>query len=328
VAMFWVFVLAVSILFYVLLDGFDLGVGILFGFTLNEQRRREMLAAVAPLWDGNETWLIVAGVVLWGAFPVVYATLFSAFYLPLLVMLAGLILRGVAFEFRYKTERLRWIWDLSFAGGSFVAAFIQGLMVGALVEGLPISDGQYAGGEFGWLSPFSLLCGVGLCLGYTLLGACWLVRKCADEVRDAAYRVIPPLSISLLVFLIVVFGYALVENLRIMSRWLERPYLFVFPAIGIVAAIVLAASVRQRRDGLPYYMVVLIFAAAFGTLAISFWPYMIPFTITIEDAAAPHSSLAFMFWGEGLFVFPLMLVYTAVSYTVFRGKVRPASVNY
>jgi cytochrome bd ubiquinol oxidase subunit II len=328
VAMFWVGVLAVSILFYVLLDGFDLGVGILFGFTLNEQRRREMLAAVAPLWDGNETWLIVAGVVLWGAFPVVYATLFSAFYLPLLVMLAGLILRGVAFEFRYKTERFRWIWDLSFAGGSFVAAFIQGLMVGALVEGLPISDGQYAGGEFGWLSPFSLLCGAGLCLGYTLLGACWLVRKCTDEVRDAAYRLIPALSIGLLVFLVVVFAYALAENLRIMSRWLERPYLFVFPAIAIVAAIVLAASVRQRRDGLPYYMVVLIFAAAFGTLAISFWPYMIPFTITIEDAAAPHSSLAFMFWGEGLFIFPLMLVYTAVSYIVFRGKVRPASVNY
>jgi cytochrome bd ubiquinol oxidase subunit II len=328
VAMFWVFVLAVSILFYVLLDGFDLGVGILFGFTLNERRRREMLAAVAPLWDGNETWLIVAGVVLWGAFPVVYATLFSAFYLPLLVMLAGLILRGVAFGFRYKTERLRWIWDLSFAGGSFVAAFIQGLMVGALVEGLPISNGQYAGGEFGWLSPFSLLCGVGLCLGYSLLGACWLVRKCVDEVRDAAYRLIPPLSISLLVFLIAVFAYALVENLRIMSRWLERPYLFVFPTIGIVAAIVLAVSVRHRRDGLPYYMVVLIFVAAFGTLAISFWPYMIPFTITIEDAAAPHSSLAFMFWGEGLFVFPLLLVYTAVSYTVFRGKVRPASADY
>jgi cytochrome d ubiquinol oxidase subunit II len=328
VAIFWVCVLAVSILFYVLLDGFDLGVGILFGFTRNEQRRREMLAAVAPLWDGNETWLIVAGVVLWGAFPVVYATLFSAFYLPLLVMLAGLILRGVAFEFRYKTERFRWIWDLSFAGGSFVAAFIQGLMVGALVEGLPISDGQYAGGEFGWLSPFSLLCGVGLCLGYTLLGACWLVRKCTDEVRAAAYRLIPFLSIGLLVFLVVVFAYALAENLRIMSRWLERPYLFVFPAIAIVAAIVLAASVRQRRDGLPYYMVVLIFAAAFGTLAISFWPYMVPFTITIEDAAAPHSSLAFMFWGEGLFIFPLMLVYTAVSYTVFRDKVRPASVDY
>ena len=326
--MFWVGVLAISILFYVLLDGFDLGVGILFGFATNEPSRRQMQAAVAPLWDGNETWLVVAGVVLWGAFPVVYATLFSAFYLPLLLMLAGLILRGVAFEFRNKTERLRWLWDASFAGGSLVAAFIQGLMVGALVEGLPISNGQYAGGEFGWLSPFSVLCGIGLCLGYTLLGACWLVRKCTGEVRDRAYRLIPWLSIGLLVFLILVFAYALVENLRITSRWLERPYLFVFPAIGIVAAIVLAASVRQRRDGPPYYMVVLIFASAFGTLAISFWPYIIPFTITIEEAAAPHSSLAFMFWGEGLFVFPLMLVYTAVSYSVFRGKVGPASADY
>ncbi len=326
--MFWVGVLAISILFYVLLDGFDLGVGILFGFATSEPSRREMQAAVAPLWDGNETWLVVAGVVLWGAFPVVYATLFSAFYLPLLLMLAGLILRGVAFEFRNKTERLRWLWDASFAGGSLVAAFIQGLMVGALVEGLPISNGQYAGGEFGWLSPFSVLCGIGLCLGYTLLGACWLVRKCTGEVRDRAYRLIPWLSIGLLVFLILVFAYALVENLRITSRWLERPYLFVFPAIGIVAAIVLAASVRQRRDGPPYYMVVLIFASAFGTLAISFWPYIIPFTITIEEAAAPHSSLAFMFWGEGLFVFPLMLVYTAVSYSVFRGKVGPASADY
>jgi cytochrome bd ubiquinol oxidase subunit II len=325
---FWVFVLAVSVLFYVLLDGFDLGIGILFGFTRSEQRRRVMLAAVAPMWDGNETWLVVAGVVLWGAFPIVYATLFSAFYLPLLVMLSGLILRGVAFEFRYKTERLRWIWDVSFAGGSFVAAFIQGLMVGALVEGLPISNGQYVGGEFGWFSPFPLMCGAGLCLGYTLLGACWLVRKSEGDVRDAAYRLIPYLAIGLLAFLIVVFAYALVENLRVISRWLERPYLFIFPAMGVVAAIELAASVRQRRDGPPFYMVALIFVAAFGTLAISFWPYMIPFTITISDAAAPHSSLAFMFWGEGLFVFPLMLVYTAIAYSVFRGKVRSASGTY
>src|ERR1700735_5081506 len=142
---FWVFVLGLSILLYVLLDGFDLGIGILFGLTRDGARRRGMISAVAPVWDGNETWLVVTGVVLWGAFPIVYATLFSAFYLPLLVMLAGLILRGVAFEFRNKTEHMRWIWDLSFAGGSFVAAFAQGLMVGALVEGLPISDGQYAG---------------------------------------------------------------------------------------------------------------------------------------------------------------------------------------
>jgi len=328
VVMFWVAILAVSILLYVLLDGFDLGIGILFGLTRDETRRRAMMSAVAPIWDGNETWLVVAGVVLWGAFPVVYATLFSAFYLPLLLMLAGLILRGVAFEYRYKTERMRWIWDAGFAGGSLVAAFIQGLTVGALVEGLPISNGNYIGGEFGWLSPFAVLCGIGLCLGYALLGACWLVKKGEGDVRDAAYRLIPNLAVGVLAFLVVVFAYALVENLRVMSRWIERPYLLVFPAIGVIAALVAAANVRHRRDGVPFYMVALIFVAAFGTLAISFWPYMIPFSITVEEAASPHSTLAFMFWGAGVFVFPLMLIYTVVSYTVFRGKVKPTAGHY
>jgi cytochrome d ubiquinol oxidase subunit II len=328
VVMFWVAILAISILLYVLLDGFDLGVGILFGLTGDETRRRAMMSAVAPIWDGNETWLVVAGVVLWGAFPVVYATLLSAFYLPLVLMLAGLILRGVAFEYRSKTERLRWIWDFGFAGGSLLAAFMQGLTVGALVEELPVTNGQYTGGEFGWFSRFAVLCGIGLCFGYALLGACWLVRKCEGDVRGAAYRLIPFLAVVLLVFLVVVFSYALAENLRVVHRWLERPYLFVFPAIGVIAALVAAESVRRRRDGVPYYMVALIFAAAFGTLAISFWPYMIPFSITINEAAAPHSSLAFMFWGEGLFVFPLMLLYTVISYTVFRGKVRPTADHY
>jgi cytochrome bd ubiquinol oxidase subunit II len=324
--LFWVFVLVIATLLYVLLDGFDLGVGIIFGLTRNEARRQMMLSAVAPVWDGNETWLVVTAVVLWGAFPVVYATLLSAFYLPLLVMLAGLILRGVAFEFRYKTERLRWVWDAGFAGGSLAAAFIQGMTVGALVEGLPIANGQYAGGDFGWLSPFALMCGAGLTLGYALLGAGWLVRKCDGAVRDAAYRLIPALALGLLAFLIAVFTYALGENLQVMGRWLERPYLFVFPAIGALAAIRLALSIQRRDDRRPFTMVALIFAAAFGTLAISFWPYMIPFSITVADA--PHASLAFMFWGEGLFFFPLMLVYAAISYRVFRGKISPTSGHY
>jgi cytochrome bd ubiquinol oxidase subunit II len=319
--MFWVTLLAVSILIYVLLDGFDLGVGMLFGVASDEARRHAMMSAVAPVWDGNETWLVVSGVILWGAFPVVYSILMSAFYLPVLLMLAGLILRGVAFEFRYRAERQRWIWSASFAGGSLVAAFTQGLMVGALVQGLPISDGRYVGGEFGWFSPFAVLCGIGLCVGYALLGACWLVRKCEDAVRDDAYRLIPYLSAALLVFLIVVLVYALADNFRVMTRWLDRPFLFVFPAAGMLAAITLGASIQRRQDALPFLMVAIIFATAFGTLAISFWPYIVPFSITVEQAAAPHSSLAFMFWGAGLFVFPLMLLYTAISLTVFRGKV-------
>jgi len=325
--MFWVSLLTISILLYVLLDGFDLGIGILFGLTRDEARRHAMWGAVAPIWDGNETWLVVTAVILWGAFPAVYAMLLPAFYLPLAVMLSGLILRGVAFEFRYKASRMRWIWDLSFFGGSLVATFVQGMTVGALVEGLPITNGQYTGGAFGWFSPFAALCGVGLCFGYALLGACWLVRKCDGDVKNAAYRQVPYLSIGLLVFLVIVFSFALAENLQIMYRWIERPYLFIFPAIAALAAIVLAVSVQRHRDGLPFYMVALIFLSAFGTLAISFWPYMIPFVITVDDAAAPHSSLAFMFWGEGIFVFPLMLIYTAISYRVFRGKVSEMPVH-
>ena len=281
--MFWIAVLIISTLLYVLLDGFDLGVGILFGLTRHETRRAAMMSAVSPIWDGNETWLVVAGVVLWGAFPIVYATLFSALYLPLLLlMLAGLILRGVAFEYRHKTERMRWVWDAAFAGGSLVATFIQGLMVGALVEGLPITNGQYTGGEFGWFSPFAVLCGIGLCLGYSLLGTCWLVNKCEGEVRDAAYRLIPTLAIGLLVFLIVVFAYALAENLRVLRDGSSDRLCFVFPALGVVAAIVAVRSVRHRRDEVPFAMVALIFAGAFATLALSFWPYMIPFSITIK----------------------------------------------
>src|ERR1700694_2502612 len=189
--MFWISLLAISILLYVLLDGADLGIGMLFGLTQGEANRRVMLKAISPIWDGNETWLVVSGVILWGAFPLVYATLLSAFYLPLFLMLAGLILRGVAFEFRDKTQRLRWIWDFSFAGGSLIATFMQGMTVGALVEGLQFTNGEYSGGEVGWLTPFAALCGIGLCLGYALFGACWLVGKREAEVREMAHRQIP-----------------------------------------------------------------------------------------------------------------------------------------
>jgi cytochrome bd ubiquinol oxidase subunit II len=325
--MFWVMLLATSILLYVLLDGVDLGVGTLFGLANGEVRRGAMLSAVAPIWDGNETWLVVTAVILWGAFPVVYATLLSAFYLPLIVMLLGLILRGVAFEFRYKTQRMRWIWDLSFATGSLIATFIQGMTVGALVEGLQVTSGQYSGGDFGWLTPFAVLCGIGLCLGYALLGACWLAKKCDAEVRDVAHRQIPVLAVGVLGFLVLVFAYALAEHLPILHRWIDRPYLFLFPAIGAVASIVLALSILRHNDHWPFYMVAMIFVSAFATLALSFWPYMIPFVVTIDEAAAPQSSLEFMFWG-GVIVFPLMLLYTLISYSVFRGKVRTTAGHY
>jgi cytochrome bd ubiquinol oxidase subunit II len=326
--MFWVVLLATSILIYLLLDGFDLGVGILFLLPNSEARRRAMQGAIAPFWDGNETWLVVTGVILWGAFPLVYATVLSAFYLPVIFMLLGLILRGVSFEFRGKAHQSRWIWNLCFGGGSLVASFMQGVMVGALVRGLPIVNGEYIGGVLSWLSPFSVLCGAGLCLGYTLLGACWLIRKCEGGVRDVARRQIPALAAGVLLFLIVVFAHALLAHLPILHRWVERPYLFVFPAIGAIAACVLASCILRHDDYRPFQMVSLIFVSAFGTLALSFWPYMVPFAITIDEAAAPHSSLAFMFWGEGLFVFPLMLIYVATGFRVFRGKFEQAFGHY
>jgi cytochrome d ubiquinol oxidase subunit II len=196
------------------------------------------------------------------------------------------------------------------------------MTVGALVQGLQFTNGEYSGGEVFWLTPFAVLCGVGLCLGYALLGACWLVRKCEAEARDVARGQISVLAVGVLTFLVVVFAYALAENLPILHRWIDRPYLFVFPAVGAIAAIVLAFSILNHNDYWPFYMVVLIFMWAFGTLALSFWPYMIPSVITVDQAAAPQSSLTFMFWGCGVGVFPLMLLYTVISYTVFRGKVR------
>jgi cytochrome bd ubiquinol oxidase subunit II len=318
--LFWAAILALTTLLYVLLDGFDLGVGIIFGFTRNEDARRKMLSAISPVWDGNETWLVFTGTILWGAFPRVYATLLSAFYLPIILMLGALILRGVAFEFRYKALGSRWVWDLGFSGGSLVAAFVQGVAVGALVEGLPMANGHYAGGTFGWLSPFACLCGIGLCFGYALLGAGWLVLKCEGSLRDRAYALLRPLTIGVFGFLAIAFVYALALNLRIMERWLERPYLFLFPAIGAVAAVLLVRGINDHRDRQPFFMTALIFLSAFGTLAISFWPFMIPFAITIDQAASPPSSLRFMFWGEGLFVLPMVLIYTASVYRVFWGK--------
>jgi cytochrome d ubiquinol oxidase subunit II len=321
----WTGALALSILIYVLLDGFDLGVGILFAFTRDEPERRQMLAAISPVWDGNETWLVLNAATLFGAFPRVYAALLSAFYLPMIFLLGALILRGVAFEFRYRTERMRWLWDLGFTGGSTLATFIQGMTVGALVQGLPLSGGQYLGGPFGWFSPFACLCGLGLCLGYALLGAAWLVGKTEGDLRDRSYRQLPWLVAGVFAFLAVVFVYALAETLPIMHRWIERPYLAAFPVLGAVAAAGLLVGIRRRIDHLPFPMTALIFLAAFGTLAVSFWPYMIPFSITVDQGAAPASSLNFMFWGAGVVVLPLILLYTGTVYRVFRGKISGAA---
>jgi cytochrome bd ubiquinol oxidase subunit II len=319
--LFWTVTLALTILLYVLLDGFDLGVGILFLFSPSPADRRRMMSAISPVWDGNETWLVLTATILFGAFSQTFALILSAFYLPMIVEVCALILRGVAFEFRHKATRTRRLWDVAFAGGSIIATFIQGVAVGALVQGLPVQGGYYAGGAFGWLSPFSVLCGVGLCAGYALLGASWLVKKCEGKLRDGGFRVLPWLVVGVLLFLVIAFAGATAAHLRIMDRWLERPYLVVFPAIGLAALWGLLDGLKRRSDDRPFWMAITIFCAAFATLAVSFWPYMVPFALTIDEAASPPESTWFMFWGAGLVALPMTLAYTLAVYRIFGGKV-------
>jgi len=319
---FWAAALALTLLLYVLLDGFDLGIGILFGLTRSESHKHEMVSAISPIWDGNETWLVLTGTILFGAFPVVYSLLLSAYYIPIFLMLGALIFRGVAFEFRERSTRLRWLWDSGFVAGSLVAAFVQGATVGALVGGLPNDHGRFTGHMFGWLSPFSILCGIGLCIGYALIGAGWLVKKTEGETRAVAYRQIPRLLLGLLAFLAIAFVYSLIENLPVMARWFDRPVLFVFPLFGFLGVVAICYGTRTEKDSLPFAGAVILFMSAFGTLAVSFLPYMVPFSLTIKQAAAPASALSFMFWGAGVFVLPLTLAYTVLVYHLFKGKVR------
>lgn len=319
--LFWTAALALTTLLYVLLDGFDLGVGMVFGLTRSEEDRRTMLATISPVWDGNETWLVLTGTILFGAFPHAYALLLSTFYVPLIAMLGGLILRGVAFEFRYKAVGARWVWDASLAGGSLLAAFMQGAAVGALAVGLKPQGAESAGDSFEWLTPFTGLCGIALCLGYALLGLGWIVGKSEGSLQARARQHMRVIAISVAGLLLFLLVYSLHLHLQLLTRWVERPYLWVFPTIATGAAGILMWGSRASYGFRSFALVALIFLATFGTFLASFWPYMIPFSMTIDQAAAPQASLRFMFWGAGLVVLPLTLGYTAIVYRVFRGKI-------
>jgi cytochrome d ubiquinol oxidase subunit II len=322
-ALFWAAVIAMAIMIYVILDGFDLGVGILFGTTKSEPLRHEMMAAISPFWDGNETWLVVVGASLFAAFPVVYAVFLPAFYLPVLLLLLGLIFRGVAFEFRYR-GKAGGLWDWGFFIGSALVAFVQGAAVGAMIRGIHVVNNQYAGGPFEWLRAFPVVCGIGLALGYALLGAGWLVLKSEGPLLDWAWRRIPWLSGATTLTLGVAFFIALGDRDRIGGMLHDRSWGLVFPLIGLAAMAGEFASVRRRREAWPFVCTVLFFVSAFLTLAVMFWPFMIPYEITIGSAAAPEASLSFLFWGAGLFVLPVILIYTGTVYWLFRGKLRPS----
>jgi cytochrome d ubiquinol oxidase subunit II len=321
-ALFWAGVLACAILLYVILDGFDLGVGVLFGTANEETQRVRMMDTIAPFWDGNETWLVVIGAGLFAAFPDVYAVFLGAFYLPVLLLLFGLIFRGVAFEFRFRSQRMRALWDWGFFLGSTVVAFVQGAAIGAMIRGIPVANGQYAGSPFGWLHPFAVLTGIGLVLGYALLGAGWLVLKSDGELRDWAYRRIQWLAAGVLAALFLAFAVTFDYSILARSNLQARPAAPVFPAVGVLALAGLAVGVhRKRHDAVPFTMTVIFFLAAFLSLGATFWPYMIPYSITVGNAAAPDASLQFLFYG-GVAVLPVIAVYTIGVYWIFRGKVR------
>ncbi len=320
---FWSAALGLSLLLYVLLDGFDLGVGILFLFAPSERHRRHMMDAVSPVWDGNETWLIVSGATLFAVFPAAYAILLGAFYVPVVVMICGLILRGVAFEFRSKARRLRWLWTASFGAGSIVAAFAQGAAIGAFVQEMPVRDGVFVGTAFSWVSWYAVLCGVGLVFGYALLGAGWLIHKTDAEVHDFGYAVMPRILAGLAAFLVLAAVGLFAFHMRVAGTWFERPYLLVPLAVGSLAGALLVYGVRMRIDRLPLPMAMAMFIAAFATMVGALLPFIVPFSLTIAEAAAPPASLAFLFWGAGLVILPVTLAYTAWVYWVFRGKVQP-----
>jgi cytochrome d ubiquinol oxidase subunit II len=281
-----------------------------------------MMDTIAPFWDGNETWLVVIGAGLFAAFPDVYAVFLGAFYLPVLLLLVGLIFRGIAFEFRFRSERMRRIWDGGFFLGSTLVAFVQGAAIGAMMRGIPVTNGQFAGTPFGWLHPFAILTGIGLVLGYALLGAGWLVLKSEGELRDWAHRRVVWLAAGVLVVLALAFTITFDYSVLARSDLQTRRWGLAFPAIGVLALAALAVGVhRKRHDAVPFAMTVLFFVAAFLSLGVMFWPYMIPYSITVGQAAAPDASLQFLFYG-GVVVLPVIAAYTIGVYWVFRGKVR------
>ena len=321
----WAALIAIAVLAYVLLDGFDLGVGILFlGYEPGDQRDTAM-NSVAPVWDGNETWLVLGGGGLFAVFPLAYAVVMPALYAPIIAMLLALVFRGVAFEYRWRTERGRFLWDWSFAFGSLVAAFAQGVALGALVQGIPVEDRAYAGGWWDWLTPFSVLTGVALVVGYSLLCATWLVLTSEDKIQQQARDYAVRAGVALLVLIGVVSLATPYLDPVYLERWFAWPtaiFSVIVPALVLGCAYLLFSGLNRGYDMQPFLASLGIFLLCYIGIGISFYPYMVPPSLTIWQAAAPDESLAFLLVGA-LVLLPMIIAYTAYAYWVFRGKVRP-----
>lgn len=317
------FVIAFAVLAYVAMDGFDLGLAILFPLFPERHDRDVMMNTVAPVWDGNETWLVLGGGGLFAAFPLAYAILLPALYTPIIAMLLGLVFRGVAFEFRWRVDQDKNIWDFAFFGGSLLAALAQGIALGALLQGVHVAGRGYAGGWWDWLTPFSLLTGLATVVAYVLLGASWLVMKTDGALQDKAFMLTRLALFATLGFIIVISVATPFLQGHYWQRWLSFPnILLTAPVPAAVAAVsyVLLRSLEQRHDVLPFVCALGLFLVTFGGLGISIFPYIVPESVTIWDAAAPLESQLFLSVGVAILV-PIILAYTAYSYWVFRGKV-------
>ena len=319
----WIALIAFGVFMYVFMDGFDLGVGILFPFAPGDQARDEMMNSVAPVWDGNETWLILGGAGLLAAFPAVYTIFLPALYIGVFLLLAGLIFRGVAFEFRFKAQRSRFLWDHSFNIGSTVAAFAQGAVVGAYIQGFEVDGFTYVGGPLDWLTPFTVMTGLALVAGYALLGATWTILKTEGPTQAWAYRATPWLLAAVMAFFVVISLWTPLAHDRVFDRWLQGlAWLWVFPAATVLVAFWLWRAVHERREGVPFVASLVLFLLFYAGLLISMWPLAVPPDISFHQAASAPESQLFLLLGV-LFVIPFVLAYTAWTYWIFRGKVRP-----
>ncbi|HYD30207.1 MAG TPA: cytochrome d ubiquinol oxidase subunit II [Azospirillaceae bacterium] len=324
----WTGIIAFAVFMYVLMDGFDLGVGILFPFAPSEEDRDVMMNTVAPVWDGNETWLILGGAGLFGAFPLAYAVVLPAMYLPILLMLIALIFRGVAFEFRFKAgPRDRRLWTAAFALGSIFATFAQGLVLGGFIQGIRVEGRDFAGGILDWLSPFSVMTGLGLIAGYALVGAAWLVWKTEGLLQDWAFRLARLLLFAVLFFIVLVSLWTPLFNDAVAERWFSWPNILYFspvPVVTLLLAVWMLRSLNRFDEVLPFFQSVGLFLLSYLGLAISLWPNLIPPSITLWEAAAPPETQIFLLVGVGTLL-PVIVGYTAFTYYVFRGKVRRAA---
>lgn len=322
-ALIWAILIAFAVLMYAILDGFDLGVGILFPWGRDSRERDMMMNSIAPVWDGNETWLVFGGGGLFAAFPLAYSLLMPALYIPVLVMLFALVFRGVAFEFRAKSGRSQGVWDGAFNFGSSLAAFAQGVMLGTFIQGFEVTGQAYTGGPLDWLTPFSLMTGFALMCGYSLLGAAWLIVKTSGELQKWAYLAARWLLLIVLAWLALVSIWTPLVEPVVAERWFSWPNILLLapvPLVTLIVAVALWRALHSAQERAPFMLSVCLFLLGFIGIAVSIWPYAVPYRVSIWKAAASWESQVFLLVGAVILV-PMILGYTLFTYRIFRGKV-------